>query len=230
MSITSDLVGTPAVTNFAPLSPENAVILQKLEKTIEAGLQTFVAVGEALAKIRDLRLYLATHVTFAHYCEDRWKFSRQRAHQLIGAAEVAASLSTRVDIHEKALRPLVPLPVEERREVWAKAEALAGPAPVSTKHVVAALQKNKVVDKVIEAEVPTRKLAVVKGNSSHTNHTRFIKEIASDVSRAATMLQRIKIPLVDKDQIAEHLEGAAFFESLRLLNGFARVLETLVKK
>lgn len=61
--------------------------LHQYETVIEHGLTTFVEVGEALAAIRDARLYRAEYATFEDYCQERWSMGRRRADQLIGAAQ-----------------------------------------------------------------------------------------------------------------------------------------------
>ena len=43
--------------------------LAELELVIERGQKAFVAVGNALAEIRDQRLYRETHATFEAYCK-----------------------------------------------------------------------------------------------------------------------------------------------------------------
>lgn len=106
--------------------------LAKCEKTIRDGLGTFFQVGQALWDIREGRLYRATHETFDGYCADVWEFSRQRAHQLITAAETVASVSTIVDTppqRETHVRPLLSIPPNHRGEVWQDAvdSAPAGP-------------------------------------------------------------------------------------------------------
>jgi hypothetical protein len=81
--------------------------LGELEATIAAGRaaveagarqarQGFVQIGGALAVIREERLYVADFGTFDRYCRARWGFTRQRAHQLIAAAQSARVL-TQVD-------------------------------------------------------------------------------------------------------------------------------------
>lgn len=112
------------------LSVEECNRLERLEGTIAAGIKTFIEVGRALAEIRDGHLYRQDHSTFESYCKARWQFTRQRAYQLIGAAEVAGTLDLeckpRVDIPaEKVLRLLAPLPKEKRREVFDKAVEVA---------------------------------------------------------------------------------------------------------
>ena len=61
--------------------------LAECEKVVERGLATFVVVGEALARIRDGRLYRESHKTFEAYCDERWGMSRPRAYQFIAAAD-----------------------------------------------------------------------------------------------------------------------------------------------
>src|SRR5690625_1387495 len=73
------------------------VRLTNLERVIETGLATFQAVGEALATIRDERLYEGVYPSFEVYCVERWGFKRSRASQFILAANTANRLSTMVD-------------------------------------------------------------------------------------------------------------------------------------
>lgn len=117
--------------------------LTRCEKTIATGLTTFFSVGQALWDIRDAKLYRGSHDTFDVYCEERWDFSRQRAHQLIAAAEVSADLSTIVDIcpeRESHVRPLLAVPAEHRAEVWQRAVDTApkddaGRPKITARHV-----------------------------------------------------------------------------------------------
>lgn len=129
--------------------------LEHLERTIKAGITTFVSVGLALAEIRNDKLYRLTHATFETYCRDRWQFTRQRAYQLIGAAEVAGTLECQpgVDISEKALRPLVSIPAEERKAVWTRASKAAGGKPVTAKHVIAAVKEDIAVEQPVVIEI-----------------------------------------------------------------------------
>ncbi|GGR65688.1 hypothetical protein GCM10008959_30010 [Deinococcus seoulensis] len=77
-----------------PLTTHEQTTLTQLEGTIRDGWNGFVTVGEALLTIRDQRLYRAAHRTFGDYCEQVWGWSRQRAQQLIDAAETTHALST----------------------------------------------------------------------------------------------------------------------------------------
>ena len=108
------------------LGTDDRRALAKHEKTIEAGLASFVDVGNALIAIRDGGLYTATATTFEAYCKTRWGFSKPRAYQLIDAAKVVASLSTMVYVasppNERIARVLADLPSENvQADVWTKA-------------------------------------------------------------------------------------------------------------
>jgi hypothetical protein len=85
--------------------PETAD-LARLERIIERGMPKFREVGEALAQIRDQRLYREKWGTFEEYVKQRWNWTRQRAYHLIDAAAVAAELPAEcqpvVDTERKA--------------------------------------------------------------------------------------------------------------------------------
>lgn len=130
------------------LTATEAKSLTSCERTIEKGLKTCFEVGEALAHIRDNRLYRGSHKTFETYCQDRWGWSRQRASQLILASEIEKGLSTTVDKpkNEAHSRPLSKLPKEDRSEVWERAVASApkdedGEPVITVKHVEKTVQE-----------------------------------------------------------------------------------------
>ncbi|MBP6729239.1 MAG: hypothetical protein KA129_06430 [Microthrixaceae bacterium] len=87
--------------------------LEECEAVIERGLSSFVEVGNALVAIREGHKYRKTHKTFEAYCDQRWGLARNRAYQLIDAAEVTEVLSTMVDTpvptNERQARALAPL-------------------------------------------------------------------------------------------------------------------------
>lgn len=100
--------------------PQN---LEEAETIIEKGQRVFVAVGRALAKIRDEGWYKESHETFEEYCRQKWDISRPRAYQLIGAVEVVDNLSTggrHAPETEKQIRPLTKLKPEQQRVAWEK--------------------------------------------------------------------------------------------------------------
>ena len=117
---------TTAAVALEPISLPESRDLIALEKVIERGLETFVQVGEALAEIRDRKLFRTEHPTFAEYCKAKWKMSDRRARQLMDAAEVTSTIAksgTTVPKSERQARPLATLPPAQRVEVWQKAVA-----------------------------------------------------------------------------------------------------------
>lgn len=113
--------------------------LERHEAVIARGVETFVEVGNALAAIRDARLYRQGYATFDAYCRERWEIGRQRAYQLMGAASVVGNLSTIVDTappsNEAQTRPLAGLSVDQQREIWQEASASAPNGKPTAAHV-----------------------------------------------------------------------------------------------
>lgn len=139
-------------------SHERARLLE-LEDVVESGLQTFIQVGTALAEVRDSRLYREAHPTFEDYCRERWAFTRQRALQLIAAADVttmvvAAGLPA--PGNERQARELAVSADEESViEAWreARAEAERHGKTITAKTVRNAVQNRvKRIDREAHAE------------------------------------------------------------------------------
>ncbi len=129
-------------------APERAE-LYRHEETITRARNAFVAAGEALAAIRDRKLYRETHSTFEDYCQERWQFTRAHAYQLIAASGVVGNLSTTVDIlpaTESQARPLAKLDPQEQREAWAEVVETA-PKNDSGEPVITARQVEAVIEK-----------------------------------------------------------------------------------
>lgn len=101
--------------------------LAQCEAIIERGMKTFVQVGEALAAIRDARLYRESHDTFEAYCKERWGMSSSRARRLIDGADVAKSVPVGTLSSERQARELSKVEPERRQEVIDRAtEATRG--------------------------------------------------------------------------------------------------------
>lgn len=100
--------------------------LAKHEAVIERGLRTTIEVGLSMKAIRDNRLYAAEYDSFDSYIKNRWEYTRQRAYQLIEAAEVDANLSTIVGASDRPqrethLREVAKAPAAKQAEVVRKA-------------------------------------------------------------------------------------------------------------
>jgi hypothetical protein len=123
--------------------------LATCERVIQSGMNTFIAVGVALAEIRDERLYRRTHATFEAYCSERWSFSRQRALQLIDAATVTTVVVTPLtsERQARAIAPLAKSDPDKANEVMAELHA---EAEASGESVTAA----KIGDRIREIIAP----------------------------------------------------------------------------
>jgi len=96
--------------------------LAHCEAVIERGLETFFEVGQAMAIIRDRKLYRADFKTFEEYCRDRWGMRRQVANRFIAASETVANLEPigSIPASESQARPLTSLEPDQQRQAWSK--------------------------------------------------------------------------------------------------------------
>lgn len=105
-------------------TPERRLLANR-EQEIEGGLRSFFTVAEALADIRDRKLYRDGFTTFELYCKERWKFTSSRARQLLGgyeAAKTVESVTTVTVDNERTARVLASLETpQQQATVWAKA-------------------------------------------------------------------------------------------------------------
>jgi len=122
--------------------------LHRCEAVIEEGRLAFLEVGNALATVREKRLYRATHRTFEDYVQQRWDMGRAHAYRLLDAAQVVGALSPIGDTgvlpqNEAQVRPLVQLPPEERQEAWQEAVETAPEGKVTGAHVQEIVNKRR---------------------------------------------------------------------------------------
>lgn len=151
---------TTATTQSAPGSgapltnKANRTTLAECEAVIERGLGTFVEVGEALLRIRDERLYRASHGTFEDYCRERWGFSRQTGYDLMQTAQVASVVQEVGQPTRETARELAPLRDEPKamREAWTEAVEQHGPAPTAAQVREVVAQREPPADPAEPAE------------------------------------------------------------------------------
>jgi hypothetical protein len=146
VALTVDPETVPALARV--LSQAEAAELQGHELTIKAGLETFVQVGEALAAIRDRRLYRAEFPTFEEYCAEKWGMTARRARQLWAAADVARTLGNNCSAFvlpatESQARPLTLLPVDRQIEAWQEVVRTAPGGRVTARHVQTVVNRIK---------------------------------------------------------------------------------------
>lgn len=110
---------------LATLTTAESLALAELVTTVDRTVASFVECGQALAEIRDRRLYRAEHPTFEAFVLERWGITARRARQLMASASVVASLpsGTAVPLSERQARELMPL--RDEPELMAEAVAIA---------------------------------------------------------------------------------------------------------
>jgi hypothetical protein len=191
------------VVELTPLTLEEANRLAACEQTINEGLTTFLAVGNALIEIRQHKLYRADYRTFETYCRERFQLKRQRAYELMGAADVVNSLSEISDKDLKTPLPereshasaLSPLPITQRQEIW-KQVTREG---VETQHPITASQIKTVIDREAgrpkpisqESAHPAGDKAIGSGVTAHNTH--YLKQIKKAVITAKSEELRIEV-------------------------------------
>ncbi|WP_459803031.1 DUF4326 domain-containing protein [Herbidospora sp. RD11066] len=90
------------------LSREEQAALTEAEAEIEsAGSGGLGRTGQALTRIRDLRLYRATYSGFDDYCRQRWGFTRHHANRQIATAGLMANLGRKPEPRLSAVRDLM---------------------------------------------------------------------------------------------------------------------------
>jgi hypothetical protein len=108
-----------------PLTENETDALEACEGILERGLATFFEVGNALVRIRENKLYRATHSTFEAYCQERWNIGRSYAWRVMGAAERLKLLpeGDRVPrpANEFQVRPFLKLAPEAFPGAWKRA-------------------------------------------------------------------------------------------------------------
>lgn len=119
--------------------------LAKCEKTIAAGFGHFVAVGIALAEIRDTRLYRATHTSFEAYCIARLDIKKSQAYRLISGAAAVSALSPFGDVpkpkNEVQARELVKAPPDKHAVIMTMAKVKAGNREITTRVIRQAISE-----------------------------------------------------------------------------------------
>jgi hypothetical protein len=87
-----DAYGIRTSTDIIALTGSERARLAELEAVVENHLPTFLAVGKALAQIRNERLYREQYPTWELYCQKRFNFSYSRANDIARCAQVAEHL------------------------------------------------------------------------------------------------------------------------------------------
>ena len=127
------------------LSVQEEKRLEQLENVVVENFQTFVQVGQALAEIRDRKLYRVKAMTFEKYCKTLFDIAKRRVHELISAAEVMENVrhgalsddeqQILLPLNERQVRPLTRLRPEQQIAVWQAAVESAPNGKITGSHV-----------------------------------------------------------------------------------------------
>lgn len=210
---------------ITPLSEPERATLVECESQIGNGLGHFVTVGRALARIRDERLYRGTHQSFDGYCEDRWRFGKRRANQLIKSAEVTEVVTwegsgnhgfpppTQIATERQA-RELSKAPPAERASVWKSVTAAkASPTAKDVKMAVdratrtkGSVSKPAAVPQVVERELkPDVRRALEEGGAAFDELMKTIQSVRRGVKALADVSHGA---FIDSQAVDSYLKNA----------------------
>jgi hypothetical protein len=130
-------ITTVSVDIGLQLSDTEKENFEECEKMLGLGARTFSEVGAALLRIREGRLFRATHSTFQSYCRERWGISRSYAWRVIGAAErlrlLSSSEASSKPTKESQIRPFLKLEPDDFPRIWQLATKRAKGGKVTAK-------------------------------------------------------------------------------------------------
>lgn len=172
----------PGSQSLAPLTKHETHRFDECEEIINKGITTFIDVGQALAEIRNRKLYRSEHRTFEAYCHSRWHLKRQRAYEIMGASEVAGNLSEISDISfmkESHAASLQKLNAEDQRSAWSELLIDSQGGKITASRV-----RKKVEEKLTKAYSAIE--AEEQANKEQADQMR--KEITRAISKSAEML------------------------------------------
>ena len=117
------------------------------QTVIEMVCSSFVQIGLAFGRIRDLRLYRNEFDTFEAYCRQKWHYGHRYVNQLIGAAKIVTYLGAIRSLprpeHETQVRPLLGLPPDQALAIWENAHKKAGDGKITERLVRSALHEQQ---------------------------------------------------------------------------------------
>lgn len=232
------------------LSRTEAADLFELERTISRGLAIFTDVGQALAAVRDRRLYRATHDTFEAYCAEQWGFTDRRARQMIDAATTVAALptGTTVPVSERQARELAGLDPDTAAAVMDEAAASGKPTAATIRDARAKVTETERTSTAVKTEydldtatgeidprdagsAPEQTPAAARPPSPQSGSNRrplpdAFRDAAYDLVKAAERVQR----LADDDRFtrnAQQVSELSRGDLLRAADALAGVIQRL---
>jgi hypothetical protein len=151
---------SPVLGAIEVLSPAEQAELYACEEVVASGWQSFVQVGLALARIRDLGLYRTEFESFPAYCRAKWQYGRRYVNRLISAAQAFTHLGTisspQKPEHETQVRPLVGLTPDQAQRAWEHAAQKAGSRKIAARLVKIAVNELGLAPQAQSGSAPVR--------------------------------------------------------------------------
>lgn len=160
-----------------PISVDGVARLEECERVIGRGLTVFFEVGQALAEIRNAKLYLATHETFEAYCKERWDLGRSRAYELIDQAKVGSAIAD-AGVDLSAMADMT------KREVKALKENLPSAAKDIGKQVSKGEKPRDALKKVVQAKLAAKEKAKAEQAAQQAENDRLREQHAAALPQA----------------------------------------------
>lgn len=167
------------------LSAQEELRLEQLEKVIVENFQTFVQVGQALAEIRERKLYRVKELTFEKYCKELFDIAKSRAYELISAAEVVQNVrhgghfeggsEKFLPLNERQVRPLAKLNPDQQISVWQAVVESAPQGKITANHVNSVV-KNFLGEKIKTTVQRTQSDAVVHCSAEFSDTFRAFSD------------------------------------------------------
>lgn len=185
LPVSGEELSDEPLTSLEALPTDEQAELLRYELVIDKGIESYIAVGQALLAIQQKKLYRATHRRFQDYVKDRFAISQSNSYRLIQQTETFLQLEAQFENDSsvankplptvaKHLEALTQLPEEQRASVWMKAveEAEKTGKPITGKTIrqqadqldelpVTALQPvshGQALDAVVHQGDPTQQL------------------------------------------------------------------------
>jgi len=172
--------------------------LARLERVIRKHLKGFIATGNALAEIRERKLYRTEFHTFKDYCREVWDLGRSHAYRLMDCADVIKNLSpigdkndaeneTFLPVNEAQVRPLTILNKKDQVIVWGliKQSVLAEVEPLTARVVsqwVENFLNNRVRAELDKAEKKRKNLTAKISKEMDQSFNSFLRSIENEVN------------------------------------------------
>lgn len=200
MAITPDVVDTK-------LSMDEQQTLEHCEAVIGKNMLGVVEFGQALATIRDRKLYRADYETWEEYVAKRWEIKARTSYQYITAAQVfenvrSCAQNEILPANEFQLRQLSRLDGDHQIQAWLDAVKTAPDGNVTGRHIA------KVVGEMLGEQIRSRASSEqqrVKNSQSFPEH---LKELVWQLIEQIRDTRLNNFSKTTRNELRARLQGA----------------------